>query len=194
MRMARLPAGFGGMAGLGLVGLSTAMDAAGQLNQDPARPGANAAGAGGSIGGGVIGGLIGAKLGGPFAPFTAPLGAWAGSQLGGGGLRNAYSAGADWLRGSPLDQEIRNTEKMHASQVRMGFNALPLDQARREMELAIQEQAAREIARLNAQQTYQHAALSAAMVPMGRYAGGSYTDPAFSAALGSVASAYGGMG
>ena len=184
--MPRLPAG----TGMWLAGVPVAMEAVNQLNLDPDNPVGNAAGFAGATGGGLGGMALGAKLG--FlggGPIGAGIGGFLGATLGGNTLRGGANMVNNFLQGSPQDRAIRDTERMFRSQLGMGFEALPLQQAQSELAYSFQERAAREAQRLQAQQLYQQAALGSAMAPVGRY-----MDPNFMAALGQIGASYGGIG
>ena len=113
--LATLAAGGVGMAIPGLrsgavanVGRQAAQSALGEEDIDWGRLGLNtAAGLAGGVVGGIGGGFAG-LLGGPYAPITAPLGAFTGSNALGG---TAYRMMDNWQEGHPLleDESAENT-------------------------------------------------------------------------------------
>jgi len=177
--------------GYALAGLPIAMDAIGQLSQDPNDPIGNVSGAVGSVGGGIGAGLLGAKLGalgGPLAPFTVPLGFAAGSLLGGqagGGLARNASTAIQGFFNDPVAKEIRSTERLYRSQTALELerarDSLPMQQAMLQMQYEDAARRAQLESQLSAQARYQQGLFGAAAAPVGAYA-----DPGFTAMLSNV--------
>jgi hypothetical protein len=164
-----------------LAGLPIAMDAIGQLSQDPNDPIGNASGAlgsvGGGIGGGIGGGLLGAKiglLGGPLGSAVGfGVGSWLGSQAGGGLARNASTAIQGFFN-DPVAKEIRNTERLYRSQTALELerarDSLPMQRALLQKQYEDEARRAQLGAQLAAQARYQQGLFGAAAAPVGAYA------------------------
>jgi hypothetical protein len=142
----------------------------------------NAGGSAGAVAGGVTGGVLGGILGGPFAPITAPLGAWAGSSLLAPVGRATAGSMADIMGGTPEDravqQTVRSAETLARSQMGLQQEAFPFQvQQAQLMQQIAQNNFNAEVA-ARARDTYQQALLGAATpVP------GAFADPSFMQAL-----------
>lgn len=179
------------VGGIALAGLPIAIDAIGQLSQDPNDPISNVSGAAGSVGGGIGGGLLGAKLGalgGPLAPFTVPLGFAAGSLLGsqgGGGLARNASSAIQGFFNDPVAQGIRDNERLYRSQTELELEraraSMPMNQAMLQMQYEDEARRAQLASQLAAQSRYQQGLFGAAAAPVGAYA-----DPGFTAMLSNI--------
>ena len=158
-----------GAANLGLTGLTLGMGAAEELNRrdpltgesEPA-PRNLTAGAG-ELAGGVAGGALG-MLGGPFAALTMPLGAWAGSQLGGGAGRSI----ARLAEPSELDRQIRDSAKMNDALRDQRMLSIPVSEAEGRSANRLQREQMEAVASVRQREAQQQALLASALAGSAR--------------------------
>lgn len=165
-----------GPGGYALASAPIAMDALGQLGANPADPAGNVAASagsvGGGLGGGILGGVLGSRLGpgGRLAGFG--LGAWLGSQGGGGLARNASTA-VQGLLDDPVAKGIRDMERMYRSETELNRERvqamLPATEIAMRMEFEDQARRAALASRLQGQAAYQNSLFQAANAPVGAY-------------------------
>ena len=171
-----------------LAGLPIAMDAIGQLSQDPNDPIGNVSGAAGSAGGGIGLGLLGAQLGGIGGPIGSAVGfgvgSLLGSQLGGGLARNTSSAIQGFFN-DPVAKQISNNERLYRSQTALALerarDSMPINQAILQMRYEDEARRAQLASQLAAQSRYQQELFGAAAAPVG-----AYSDPGFTAMLSNI--------
>lgn len=177
-----------GPGGYALAGVPIAVDALGQLGQNPVDPAGNVAASAGSIGGGLGGGALGAILGAPLGPAGKLIGFGVGSMLGsqGGGelARNASTAVQGYFN-DPIAKGIRDTERMYESQTGMmadrARQMMPVEEAMMRLNYEDQARRAALASRLQGQAAYQQSLLQGAMAPVG-----AYQDPNYMAMLGNI--------
>lgn len=179
--------GWGGLAALGLGGLTMGMDAAEQLHRkDPmtgeSMPGGqNLAGAAGTVAGAGAGGALG-LFGGPFAPVTVPLGMWLGGKAGGSASRGTVGAVSNMMEPSALEREIRDGARMNDALREQRMLTIPVSEAEGRSMNRLERDRLEAVAGARQREAQQQALLAAALAGSARPLGDSGFGQALMAA------------